>query len=144
MAEKFDPLKELANLRDTVGKTIEQGLQSITGGLAQIRIDMYEVENQVVIITEPLDGIVQDVDVDMEGDVLTFSGETRPEETPRNASYHVHERHFGPFSRSVRIPVPVKAGKAKASLKKNGSLMIQLPIDEDSDRTIRVTPVDDE
>lgn len=140
--DKFDPLKEINNLRDSLGKTIEQSLQTITGGPIQVRLDMYMVQNQVVIRTAAMDGIVlESIDVAMDDDMLTIRGETRPEETPRAASYLLHERRFGAFTRSIRIPVPVKAGEAEAKLK-NGSLTITLPIDEHRDRPITVTPVD--
>jgi HSP20 family protein len=141
MPEKFDPLRELANLRNSVGRVLEQGVQSVQSltGQQSIRLDVYEVEDTVVVRTSAIDGVVADsIDVSMENDTLTISGDTRPEPTPTNASYLVQERRFGPFSRSVAIGVPVRSSEAKAKLK-DGVLTITFPIDRDRYQNFKVS-----
>jgi HSP20 family protein len=130
MPEKFDPSRELANLRNIVGRVLEQGVQTVQSiGGNSIRLDVYEVEDTLIVRTSAIDGIVADsVEVNMENNVLTISGDTRPEPTPVNASYLIQERRFGPFSRSVTINVPVRASEAKAKLK-DSALTITFPID---------------
>ncbi len=130
MPERFDPARELANLRSIVGRVLEQGVQTVQSiGSSSIRLDVYEVEDTLIVRTSAIDGIVADsVEVNMENNVLTISGDTRPEPTPINANYIIQERRFGPFSRSVTINVPVRASEAKAKLK-DGALTITLPID---------------
>jgi HSP20 family protein len=133
MPEKFDPLKELANLRSSVGRVLEQGVQSVQsiGSPNSIKLDVYELDDMVIVRTSAIDGVVPDsIEVNMENDVLTISGDTRPEQTPSHASYLVQERRFGPFSRSVNITIPVKSDEAKAKLK-DGILTITIPIDSE-------------
>jgi len=142
--QRFDPIKELNNLRDSVGRAIEQGIQSVqvAASGAQVRLDIYELNDEVVIRTSPLDGLAADsIEVSMEGDVLTIRGETVAEETPLNASYLLQERKFGAFSRSVTIPIPVRSQEARAKLK-NSVLTVTLPVDKSRYQDITVTPAE--
>lgn len=130
MSQKFDPSRELANFRHIVGRVIEQGVQTVQSiGGSNIRLDIYEVEDTLIVRTSAIDGVVPDsIEVNMENNVLTISGDTRPEPTPNNANFILQERRFGPFSRSVTINVPVRSTEAKAKLK-DSALTITFPID---------------
>lgn len=145
--EPLDPMKELNRLRSTVGKVIEQGITTVQGAvqsattIAAVRLDVYELNNEVIIRTNALDGLVaESIEVSMEGAELTIKGVTEAEETPEDASYFLQERRFGPFERTVTIPIPVKSEKAKAKLGKNGVLTVTLPIDKGKYQDIAVTP----
>jgi len=157
--QKFDPMKELANLRDTLGKAVEKGAQTagkfieqgiqtaknVTGGTTGIKLDVYQQDDQVVIRTSPIDGLVADsIEVSMEGNALTITGETREDEVPQNVNFIVRERKFGIFQRSVNLSIPVKAQQAKAKLEKKGTLTITLPIDVESYTPIDVNDDNDE
>lgn len=129
--QRFDPQKQISNIRNSVGRVIEQGIQSVqtAAGGANIRLDIYELNNEVIVRTSAFDGLdPQSIEVSMEGDVLTISGTTIANEMPVEASYILQERKFGPFTRSVNIPIPVKSNEARAKLKDN-VLTITLPID---------------
>ncbi len=145
--QRFDPMKEFNNLRSTVGKAIEQGINTVQHTVQNaagvgVRLDVYEVDNEVVIRTNPLDGLLpESIEVSMEGEVLTIKGVTEAEETPAYASFFVQERRFGPFERTVTIPIPVKSTEARAKLGKNGSLTVTLPVDTDR-QNITVTPTE--
>ena len=140
--QRFDPMKEISNLRNSLGKAIEQGIQTVTGIEKQIKLDIYELGDVVVIRTSPIDGLnPQSIEVSMENEILTISGETTPEETPANASYILQERRFGKFTRTANIPIPVQSTKAQAKLK-HGVLTVTLPIDKGNYQNITVTPVD--
>lgn len=150
MSDKFDPMKELNKISKTVGKVIEQGintaqttLQTAGIGAQGIRLDIYELNDEVVVTTNPLDGIDKtSIEVSMENDVLTIKGQTLPEETPVGASFYLQERKFGSFSRSVTIPIQVKPQEAGARFSKSGSLIVTLPVDKDRYQDITVTPAD--
>lgn len=141
---QFDPMKEFNNLRSSVGRVIEQGIQSVqkAAGGAMVRLDVYELDDEVVIRTNALDGLSGDsIEVSMEGSILTIRGETQPEDTHPKASYFLQERKFGPFSRSVTIPIPVKSKQASAKLK-NNILTVRLPVDTERYQDITVTPAE--
>lgn len=140
----FDPMKELTNLKDNVSRVIERSIQTLTGANPiPLLLDVYELDEQIVVVTSALDGIVpSSLEVTMEEDILTIKGKTAPEETPRNASYLLHERRFGSFSRSLRLPMAVNVNKANAKLK-GGTLTITLPIEANKGQTITITPIDE-
>lgn len=146
--QRFDPMKEFNNLRSTVGKAIEQGISNVQTTVQNatgvgVRLDVYEVDNEVVIRTNPLDGLIADsIEVSMEGEILTIKGVTKAEDTPPYASFFVQERRFGAFERSVAIPIPVKSTEARAKLGKNGTLTVTLPVDTDRYQDIAVTPTE--
>lgn len=140
--QKFDPMREINNLRQSVTKAIEHGIQSVQNATnpPNLRVDVYELQDVIVVRTSALDGLVaSSIEVSMEENELTISGITQPDDTPAEASYLVQERRFGAFSRTVAINVPVRPDEAKAKVK-NGSLTITLPIDRSHFSQIRISP----
>lgn len=67
-----------------------------------------------------------DLNVTLEDNVLTIQGEMKEDETIEELNYHIRERRTGSFSRSVRFPVPVEAGKVEADFE-NGVLTLTIP-----------------
>lgn len=58
--------------------------------------------------------------------VLTIKGQVQPYELSENEQYHLRERRFGTFSRSLSLPVPVVAEEIEASYE-NGVLTLTIP-----------------
>ncbi|HML23322.1 MAG TPA: Hsp20/alpha crystallin family protein [Aggregatilinea sp.] len=101
-----------------------------TGTLAPA-MDVVENENSVTIRVD-LPGIDPDkVNVEVEGDTLTISGEMGDTIEKEGERYHYRERSFGSFKRSLRLPDYVNAEKADANFK-NGVLNLTLPKREES------------
>jgi HSP20 family protein len=129
--QKFDPVREFASLRDTFSRTLGQSMFSVTGGVFPL-VDIYETDEDVVVRTAPLDGKLENVEVTMDDDLLMISGVTVPEPGYPESAFLQRERRFGKFSRTLRIPRPVKADEALAEFKK-GILMITLPKIKDAE-----------
>ncbi len=124
--QKIDPVKEFANLRDSVSRAVGQSIQSLTGGVYPL-VDIYEIEDSVIIRTSAIDGILPDsIEVAMEDDMLTIRGETRSGDDIPDEAYLQRERRFGKFARSVRVPRAVDSEAAQAHFK-SGVLTITLP-----------------
>jgi HSP20 family protein len=68
----------------------------------------------------------EDCQITIEGNVLYLSGEKRFERERRESTYHVMERAYGSFERSIPLPRNVDTERAEASLK-NGVLTVRLP-----------------
>jgi HSP20 family protein len=68
----------------------------------------------------------EDVDISVNGDTLTISGNRGSDEVPETAHFHRKERGYGEFSRAVQLPFVVDADKVEANFK-NGVLNITLP-----------------
>lgn len=129
--QKFDPVKEFANLRDAFSRTLGHSMFSVTGGIFPL-VDIYETDEDVVVRTAPLDGNLENVEVTMDDDLLMIGGETLPEHDYSENAFLQRERRFGKFSRALRIPRPVKADEARAEFKK-GILTITLPKSKDAE-----------
>lgn len=89
-------------------------------------IDISETENELKIEAD-LPGVDQkDVDVVISDNVLTIKGEKKAEKEEKKKDFHLVERSYGSFSRSLALPFSVDPNQAKATFK-NGVLSISLP-----------------
>jgi HSP20 family protein len=66
------------------------------------------------------------VEITLADNVLTIKGETKQESDTTEKNYHVRERHYGSFMRSVTLPIAVNADKIEAT-HENGVLTLHLP-----------------
>ena len=91
-----------------------------------------EFDNELVLSVE-LPGVGEDsLDIALENNVLTISGEKRAEhETGSEGKYHLLERTFGAFRRVFRLPGTVRADAITAELE-NGLLTVRLPKAEEA------------
>jgi HSP20 family protein len=93
--------------------------------------DIKETEAALFVQVE-LPGLTkEDIDVSLEANVLTVSGERRFTKDESKETYHRLERFYGKFSRSFRLPRKVDAGSVKASFA-DGLLVLELPKTEES------------
>ena len=114
---------------DDVRRDMERVLDSMTAASPRSwvypPIHVSETDEEIVVRAE-LPGIdAGSLDVTMEQDTLTISGERRPLEE-KNASYHRRERSWGTFRRSFTIPRRVDSAKVAARYV-NGILTVELP-----------------
>jgi len=94
-------------------------------------IDVSETKNDLVIKAE-LPGLdPKDIDISMSNGYLTIRGEKKNEKEEKDENYHLIERSYGSFTRSVRLPREVQSDKITASFK-NGVLRVTLPKSEES------------
>ena len=70
-----------------------------------------------------------DIDVTIEGGVLTIKAETKVEEERKDGGYVVRELRAGSFHRSLRLPEHVDTDKVEPRYE-NGVLTITLPVAE--------------
>jgi HSP20 family protein len=69
---------------------------------------------------------VEDLDINVNNDMLTISGQRSADEIPEGTRFHRNERRYGEFSRTIQLPFAVDADKVEASFK-DGVLSITLP-----------------
>ena len=129
--EGFDPVRGLLTLRDSVNQIVQGGLSAV-GGTQTLALDIYETEQAVIVKSVPILGAQPEtIDVSITGDSLTIKGETRPDDSIPAESYLRRERRYGPFTRTVNIPRPVKPDSAIADFK-DGVLTITIPKADDA------------
>ncbi len=94
--------------------------------LRHIAADIYETEDSV-IAEMALPGVKpEDIDINVTGDALTVSGETKFESTETKRNYFQRQLRSGSFSQSLILPASVQADQAKAVFN-HGMLKIEIP-----------------
>lgn len=89
-------------------------------------LDVAESEDAITVAIE-LPGIArEDVSVSIEEGVLTVSGEKKASTERKEDSFHVVERRFGSFSRTLTLPNTISAEDSEARFE-DGLLTIRLP-----------------
>lgn len=87
-------------------------------GLTVPDLDVHESTATINIEAE-LPGVDEkDVAVTLANGVLTIKGEKKQEKEEKTDSYHMSERSFGSFQRSIRLPDTVDEGKVEAKFDK--------------------------
>jgi HSP20 family protein len=88
--------------------------------------DLIESETHYVLRAD-LPGVSEDdINVELDNNVLTISGERKAENEERQAGYHRVERISGSFRRSLRLPEGVDAEAITASFDR-GVLEVSVP-----------------
>jgi HSP20 family protein len=117
--------KEMDRLFDRIW---EGGLPEVTTPLGEWTpaLDVFET-NEAVIVKAEVPGIdPKDIQVTLNNQLLTVSGEKKYEKQEKDEKFYRMERASGSFARSIQIPIPVDAAKVVATFK-NGLLKIEMP-----------------
>jgi len=133
---RWEPVRELTSLQNEMNRVFASFFDSPAGGNGQSlrrwvpAMDLVETDDHFVLKAD-LPGLgADDVNIEVEDNVLTVSGERKIEhETSREGFYRV-ERASGAFRRSLTLPDGVKLDDIAASFDK-GVLEIRIPNPEE-------------
>ena len=103
---------------------------SLFGGW-EPNIDVYDDKDKITVKAELPGMKKEDIDISVEGDMLTISGERKEEHEEKQGETYRSERYFGHFQRSLRLSQSVDPNKVQANYK-DGVLTITLPKTEQS------------
>jgi HSP20 family protein len=96
------------------------------GGEFMPKFDVKESKNAYVLRAD-LPGVKdEDIDLSLNGNLLTVSGKRDDERREEGEQYYSVERSYGAFSRSFSLPDGIDAGAISADLK-SGVLTVQIP-----------------
>ncbi len=125
---RWDPYQMMDRLlrwdpfRDDFG-----ALQSWTAGEFTPRFDVKETKEAYVLKAD-LPGLKdEDVEVSLNGNVLTISGKREEEHKDEGEQYYAMERSYGSFTRSFSLPNGADGEHVSADLK-NGVLTVHIPL----------------
>ena len=94
-------------------------------------VDIAEERDRILLMAE-LPGFKEDeIQIQMEGNVLTLRGERKFEEEKHDRNYHRVERSYGQFVRSFTLPNNVDRENIEAKFD-GGVLQIELPKREEA------------
>ena len=125
---RWDPLKDLMAMHDRINKMFDDTFDkqhSSSYGDWMPPVDIYETEEEIVVVSE-LPGIDEnDLDIQVTEGVLTIKGEKKYSVEKESDNYYRMERAYGKFQRSFAVPNTVDLETIKANLK-DGVLKITL------------------
>lgn len=126
----WDPIYDLVTMQQAMDRLFEDSMERRGPAwrrgerLAVLPVDVYTTADELVVQAS-VPGLDPDnVEVTIEGGTLTIKGETKP--PLDNVEYHIQERHYGPFSRTLALNVPIEPEQAEAVFDK-GVLTLTIP-----------------
>lgn len=129
---RWDPFDRLS-LRDAMDRLFEDAFITPRwftpfreNWLDSLALDVVEDDDNVVVKASVPGFKPEEIDISVVEDTLTIKGESKTEKKEEKEHYLMRERRFGTIQRTLRLPVPVQADKAKAEFE-NGVLVLTLP-----------------
>jgi HSP20 family protein len=119
----FDPLTNFRAWEDAFSRMLSEPQNNRPWSPA---VDVYETENELVLKADLPEVEAKDVDVRVENQTLTLTGERKFESDKAEKGFHRIERNYGKFMRSFTVPNTFDTGNVTASFK-NGVLTVKLP-----------------
>jgi HSP20 family protein len=134
---RWDPFGELAAVQDRVNRMF--GSYYGTRGEDDVMrrgswippVDIYEKDHEILLKAEVPDMQRDQIDIRVENNTLTISGEKKFDQEVKEDQFHRVERSYGRFSRSFSLPATIDTEKVLADYK-NGVLTIRLPIRDEA------------
>ena len=127
---RWDPFRELNTLQGRLNRLFEEQYgngreESLTAGAFVPPVDIYEDEHGIQLKLE-VPGIEEkDLDVKVENNVLTVSGERKLEKEEKEENFRRVESRYGSFTRTFTLPNTVDSEKVEANYDK-GVLKVKL------------------
>ena len=91
-----------------------------------LALDVIENEDGYTVMASVPGINPDDLEITLEDNVLTIKGEVENNEEINQEQYHLRERRYGSFSRSVKFPVLVNSESVEASYAQ-GVLSLNIP-----------------
>lgn len=130
MIRRWDPFREMMVLRNSMDRVVDRDLalapdtwKSFNWSVA---LDVVESEDEY-LVKASLPGIdPEELDITFDDNRLTIKGEIKQEKEIEEARYHLRERRYGSFTRSIQMPVGIDSDNIEANYDK-GVLHLHLP-----------------
>jgi HSP20 family protein len=126
---RFDPFRDITSFRDDINRLFARsfGEEGVTGTRTWApAVDVFETKDAVVLKAELPGLTADDVDVEIDDNVLTVSGERTFKDTVEEGRFYRLERSYGRFSRSLTLPQGIKADAVSATFA-DGVLEVTVP-----------------
>jgi HSP20 family protein len=132
---RYSPLRDLMSVNERLNRMFDEAFDARSNNLEYGQwapaVDLKEEGGQFVLKADMPGMKREDIDIQVENNLLTISGERRFEEDERREDYHRIERAYGKFVRTFTLSTRVKADAITASYK-DGILTVEIPKAEES------------
>lgn len=131
--KEWDPFADILDLQKEINRLFNLSLtrtfRPMVEGEWVPPINVYKKGDKYVLQAE-LPGLSKDdVEITVQNNIITISGEKKQEKEIKEEDYYCYERSFGKFHRSFELPAEVDANKVTATFSQ-GVLKVELPIAE--------------
>jgi HSP20 family protein len=133
---RWEPARELGTIQNEMNRLFNTFFDAPTPGNGSAyrrwipAMDLVETENDFVLRAD-LPGLSEkDVNIELEDNVLTISGERKAEHEERKEGYYRVERAFGSFQRTLTLPEGTDPQAVKAAFDR-GVLEVRVPKPEE-------------
>ncbi len=115
MLHRWDPFAELSRIQDDMTRAMnargERAQRSFSPS-----VDIFE-EKEAIVVAVELPGVkAEDVNITVENDLLTISGERKFQRREDKGDWHRVESTYGQFTRSFALPKTVSSDNIEANL----------------------------
>ncbi len=129
---RWDPFREMMTFRNVMDRMFDDPFFEMPrtwqsqGESFPLALDVLE-ENDDYIVKASVPGVdPNQIEITLSDNMLTIKGETKSEQDVEEKNYHLRERRYGSFTRSISLPMPVDSTKVDAT-HENGVLTLRLP-----------------
>ena len=130
---RWDPFRELQTLENQMNRLFRRGLsehsrpdEALTTSEFAPPVDVYDDDSKLRIKMDVPGIDAKDLDIRVDGNLLTVSGERKFENEEKKENFRRVEREYGSFSRSFTLPASADADNISANFE-NGTLQLMFP-----------------
>jgi HSP20 family protein len=125
---RWDPFRELSALQTEVNRLFSRVGAGEVGERQSWTpsVDVIETDDAIKLKADLAGMDPKDINIELQDNVLTVSGERRFEEEVKEDKFYRIERRYGSFSRSLALPPTADESKVEAKYE-NGLLEIVVP-----------------
>jgi HSP20 family protein len=133
-ASEHMPFRALQQEVDKLFNDFTSGLPMVRrwneNGQLAVQVDVAETDKTLEVTAE-LPGVNEkEIDVSLAGDVLTIKAEKKSDKEENTKDYHLVERSYGTFERSMLLPFKADPAKIEAKFDKGVlKLIVQKPVE---------------
>lgn len=138
MLRRWDPFEEIVNTRNRMDRMLNNWLSAAgdweegDGGFSlRLPLDVSETDDAYMVHASMPGVKPEEIDISVQNNTLTIRGETKQESEREGERWHVRERRFGHFQRSITLPNNVDANQVGA-MYEDGVLKLTLPKTEEA------------
>lgn len=129
----------LVTRRDPLARELDTWRNALENLLNEVPESAYQTDRPWTLaldVAEKEDGFVvkasvpginpDDLEITFSDNILTIKGEMKEDKDVEEGKYHLRERRYGLFQRSIALPVPIDADKIEATYN-DGVLTLNIP-----------------
>ena len=128
---RWNPLRDMMRMRSEIDRMFDDAFNAPLANWSEetnwgLPLDVAENDDAFVVKASVPGMNPDDLEITLTDNTLTIKGEVKADDTLEEEIYHVRERRYGRFTRSLSLPVPVESDNVEATYE-NGILSLNIP-----------------